>query len=254
MRAVLAASVLSLCAVGNANDLPAARSAVAEAFGVMAAQPQMTVQMNGFETLRGNRIPVRVSLAISRPTGLAVPTVFLEMTVYRGGALSHRLAGDGRMLWRWEESTKTYSSTEYQNADQPRTDFLRRLILQTQRWAPTEADFAIRLMRDALLGGDNISQWSPWIPNAAVRLQSSPEGVWVRCDAPETGSNLSYLLDNSGSQFQLSRAEYRRVQNVRGRKEETVWTASVFLNQLPHDSDFGFVAPKGSRPRVIGPG
>lgn len=250
IRKVTTIAVLAFVATASfADDSVAARGLIAESMRNLASAPATTIMMDGYIDQGRVRTPFHVSFATEIKNVDGTPTAYVELVMTKNNVMTHRMAGDGRNLWSYDFRTNSYSSLAYQtDGSVPRTDFLSRLLTQASKWAPKEADFAIRSIRDVYLGQSLEQRWSPF--NAAPSMQIM--GSAIQCPAPRLGSNMTYAFTSDDNGYLLDTVSYVKSLVVSGNNETTAWSATFYKGAVPPDTDYRFVPPKNSIPKVVG--
>lgn len=205
--------------------------------------------MDGYVDQGRVRTPFHVSLAVEVKNTDGIPTAYAELVMTRNGIMTYRMAADGRNLWSYDFKSNSYSSLAYQNdGSVPRTDFLSRLLTQASKWAPKEADFAVRSIRDVYLGQSLEQRWSPFNSASSMTIQGSA----ILCPAPRLGSNMTYAFTSDDKGYLLDTVSYVKSQVVSGTNETTAWSATFYKGAVPPDTEYRFVPPKNSIPKAVG--
>lgn len=246
---------LAMASFASADDLVLARSMMAEALYELSGHSRVTIDIQGKEAYRGLESPFRVTIALGGATMSGVNTSLFEAAFTRNGYLTHRLAGDGQLLWFWDHEAKTYSSSRYQREDATSayTDYRHRLLQAIQRRSAGPSTWATHILMDAFgAGTTNVSNlsgnWRPWQPMASTFVTSGGSTATISCSVttpyPQT---FAYWLDNSGSGYRLTGGEGRQSATINGSLREVEWQATITRGALPVDFNSRFVPPAGSR-------
>ncbi len=245
----MAAAAISASAV--ADDLNAARQMMSGGLASLALSSAATIQVDGWDTVGGVKIPLRVSTAVKFGGTAEVPRTYFEQLVFKNGLLTHRLAGDGVRLWSYDVAKMQYSSSLYDGVDDAMPNARQRLFTLATRWSPNEGDMSVRLFAQAFsVPGQipNPNRWNPWISTANV----SVVGETIDCSATSpTASRLVYYLSRPTFKWQLDEIRYISQRPTKNGMDETQWSARIWVDAVPPDASWQFLAPEGARPRAV---
>lgn len=229
---------------------------MSEALGQIRVQTSLSVEMTGTETFGSVEIPTYVVAGFQRGLVEATQTAWLEARTYRNGVLTHRLAGDGEVVWSWSARTNDYSSSTYQNLAASRSDFLARLLSSSARWTSREGDFAVRFVADVFLGSSAQSErWTPWIGlPTTTTVEEHEKSCTIYMGQTALNAWLRYDLDRAeeNTPWQLRAVHYHKETLINKKTEVIAWSAEILPGVVPEDVSFVFLPPQGARPRASG--
>lgn len=256
-----AALVLGAALAGSlsaqTNDPARARQMIVGALADLNGQPAATVSLSGWESFGDLAVPISVEAAVQRTTIAAQQTAQMEVQVERDGRLVHRLAGDGAMVWSYSARRNDYASAVYHQPGMQAGEALALMLGQSARWAPREADFAVRLLRDIFLLPSNAGQmWTPWLSSSAEAwIEENEQSTWALITYRSVDNAVltySMVRQDENSAWTIQRIDYEKISTVGRRTEQIRWTASITAGLIPIGTDYTFTPPAGARPRSIG--
>ncbi len=201
----------------------------------------LTFQASGQE-MRGTRL-VQVLTSVAFHIDLDNDLAQLEFLSLEDGKLVQRIAADGTRIWNFDAREKTYSSRSYTDSDGKLLNNWRESLFKTyKKYLTGIGAFVSKPLDDTFGLGLVKGAWSPWISTS--ELKRSNNMVIGKSDSP-TENQTTYLFDGDDSLgFSLSQIKFNQW-NSRG-QEIRNWTCQVYPNELPKDTDFRFIPPKGA--------
>jgi hypothetical protein len=241
MTTALLASLAGLGSLSDPSHL------VQRAFLRLQSERELTLTATASERRGNRRIVQEVTVGFVHRPGQG--DVRLELTVHEGGLLVQRIAADGTRIWCWEARGDTYLSRPYGNDDGLLPDWRLRLFSFLRAQTSGVSSFVARVLTDAYEGLTSQGQpWRPWIPTA--RLERSQGGVRAVAASP-VPAVTTYVLDpKDGADAALTRIVHETTLRAGESEPALRWRVEIHPGRLPHDVQFGFTPPKGSRART----
>ncbi|MBX3112639.1 MAG: hypothetical protein KF857_11585 [Fimbriimonadaceae bacterium] len=241
MKAVLVTVLTLAVSTVWADDLLTARQMVAEAYGRLALQDVVHINLSGTTTTGDDESPFAVQMVVKRVVTNAKETVYLEGLVSAREKITHRYVADGEHLWVYDAAKNTYSVVKYGDAPTPALQG-SRLFSTLKRVTTGPAQFASGFLADIdrcrTAGSAAVADtWTPYLSTAVV----TTSGLGIACNARAPQQvTLTYGFQRDPDQLLwFSSATYEASKVVGNALQQTAWTMMEFATP-PSTTDFTF--------------
>lgn len=214
-----------------------------QAFQRLGLSEKVSIETTGAE-IRGKQL-VNVRVVIGYQQVLADSLARIEVMTFEDGRLISRQAGDGLNLWDFDARANTYSSSTYATSERGLlADWKQRLFHTLRLRTSGVTAFTFRHLDDAFGTGLKDDRWVPWIPVSALKREQT--NVISRAGTPALNDTTYKLAGDDESGFSIEGSEFTLYDSA-GDKSVKHWETTITPGQLPENTDFGFVPPKGAR-------
>jgi len=220
--------VFACCLVGIAHAQSAEETRILMALQNLRTNTTAYLQLTGTETTGSTTVDYNTTAYLTDNADDTAPSIMLELRQERDGVLKHRLVGDGKTLWAYNNAALTYGGNDYgrwgtvpANAQaQYAVDYRQGFMDNLNMAAVDETAYLARLIRQ-IYGGDQAS-YASWMPGVTP---TSPDGISVRY---QLGNKLiDFELSPNNSTYDLTQVVYDDTRTIGSATRHIHWVIDV---------------------------